>query len=127
MPQLDIYLLTTFVWSILFFFTILYFINIIYVNLNLFFVLNLRYLKYFVDKLFMFSLLKDYNQNKSSKILNKLFLINIKNTSSLKQDILTKDFINMSAYTYNLYYSFNVNLKQINAFIKLNIESNRIG
>lgn len=126
MPQLDIYLLTTFVWSILIFFSVLYLINIVYVNLNLFFVLNLRYLKYFVDKLFMSFTINNYNQLKSGKVLNYFFNLNKNRILSIKNKVIKNDFINISVFTYNLYKFFNVNHNKVNLFIKLNIELNRV-
>lgn len=125
MPQLDIYLLNTFVWSILIFFVILYVINTVYVNLNLFFVINLRYLKYFIDKTLMFFSINNYNQIKQGKVLVNFFSLNKLKIMDIKNKIINNDFINVSVLFYNLYTLFNINTNQINSFIKLNIESSR--
>ena len=126
MPQLDIYLLMTFVWSSLIFFIILYLLNIVYVNSNLFIILNLRYLKNFIDKIFMVYCIKNHNQLKQGKVLNNFFILNQKKLFNIKDLLVKKNFINISFLKYNMNLNINLKNKKVNQFIKLNIEANRI-
>lgn len=125
MPQLDIYLFTSFVWSSLSSLIVVYVLISVYVNTNLYLGLNLKNIKRFIETELTFEVLEDYKKKKKNEVLKKFFRLNKKKMKKIKNIIIKKNIINIDRKKKKIYLNINRENK-INKMIKLNIESKRL-
>ena len=125
MPQLDIYLFTSFIWSSLSSLIVVYVLINVYANTNLYLGLNLKYIKMFIENELNFEVLEDYKKKKKNKVLKNFLRWNKKKMKEIKEIIKKKNIINIKKIKKNIYININRENK-INKMIKLNIELKRL-
>ena len=102
MPQLDVYIIYDMLFSVIFIFIVIYILNIsnILVIINL--ILRIRKLKLYIDKKYVYILLKESLKKTRSKFYEYIFKLYFYKFKIIKKYFINEDILDISSLKKNI-------------------------